>query len=643
MIIGRIGGVSPDGKTVLYDANTQEMVSLPLPILEAGLEIEKDANDDWHVVIKPEMYAVPERGENETEASYQQRVNIQKMKVDSYLEMDRFYYATRAFLPYKDYEYVARKFPYDCYQRFKANPFYLADIQKYNEETPICSVSAIDKNIVLPTFESRKNEMKYVIRHVLTRQESMGNTWMTLKVLERNVKAMLTRDGHPLFTGSVYPYVRYFDQEFVIAKLNGEKIVGLASSYDREKTIYHHISRATAMHTPFPKFNVKKTEEMTASDNQVKAVNRLLTKGGRFSILTGGPGTGKTTTLKLIVSELTKQYPGVNVHLLSPTGRAAKRIQEVFGEMDVKVSTVHRFIGFGANTLNGKILQTINAADLIIVDESSMLDLEIFKRLISLINFKRTKVILVGDVDQLPSIGAGNVLHDLIALGVHTERLTENFRSNGPVIRNGMRINSGNPVLEWTDDFQLRPYPKCVSDYFAGMNEENDIVITPYRKESRTGNTGNVNLVAQSRIFEGMQHDGKFMIGDVVIMMETNYKNGYYNGETGRLITHFANGDWLVSFEEGRSAIVTREKDMDLGYAGTVHKCQGSEYDVITIDIPEYNKFITRRMLYTAVTRAKSKVIIHSTKEILRRVIMNNPEETRNTWLGIFEPLMILD
>ena len=643
MKVGRIGGVSPDGKTVLYDANTQEMISLPLPILERGLDIEQGKDGNWHVSIPLEMYEVSPKTTAETEEAYQARVMKHKLHADSFKEMEDFYYATKDFLSYKDYEYVAKRFPNTCYQMFLKNPFYLTDIHKYNEEAPICSVPRIDSHIILPTFEARLNEMKYVCRHILEQEENAGNTWITLNDLKRKVEWRLREDGHPLLTGSVLPYLKYYDQDFIIERHNGEEVVGLMGTYEMEKSIYHNISYAVSLQTPFPAFHVNVEDGDGASPRQVEAVNNLISKGGRLSILTGGPGTGKTTTLRLIVNKITEQYPGTNIHLLSPTGRAARRIQEVFGDTQVMVSTVHKFIGFGMDRLNGNILQVINSAGLIIVDESSMLDLDIFKRLVSYVNFKKTKVILVGDVDQLPSIGAGNVLHDLISLGVYTERLTENFRSNGPVIQNSIKINNGNPILNFGANFELIPYPKCVSDYFAGMDAEAEIVITPYRKNTKMGNTTNVNLVAQARIFEGAPtNDTKFRVGDIVIMMRTNYKNGYCNGESGRLVTHFPNGDWLVSFDDGRTALVSRESDMDLGYAGTVHKCQGSEYDAITIDIPEYSHFITRRMLYTAVTRAKTKVTIHSTKKILRKVIMNNPEEVRNTWLSTFEPFMIL-
>lgn len=643
MIVGRIGGISPDGKTVLYDAQTQEMVSLPLPMLDRGVEIEKDAEGTWRIVFGENTLPISPKKEGETEESYQKRVREREKKIFELRETEKFYHATKAFLPYKDYQRVAKRFPSDCYAKYLANPFYLTDIQGHNEEAPICSVPAVDRNIILETFDDRLNEMKYVFRHVLLSEESAGNTWISIENFRRKVFYLLQKDGHPLFTGDVLPYLRYYDQDFVLKNDGSGVKVGLAVSYAREKAIYRKISEAVSRPSRYPKFCVTWKEGMVASKAQVNAVNNLIAKGGGFTILTGGPGTGKTTTLKLIVTEIGNQYPGLETYLLSPTGRAAKRIQEVFGNMPVKVSTVHRFIGFGREGLGADVTKTIEGAGLIILDEASMIDLEIFKRFIELVNFKNTKVILVGDVDQLPSIGAGNVLHDLIALGVRTERLTENFRSNGPVVQNGMKINAGDPMLIYNEHFQIVPYPKAVSDYFAGRNEDAEIVITPYRKKKTSGNTNTVNLVAQARIFEGAPMvNEKFRIGDVVIMMRTNYKNGYYNGESGRIVTHFPNGDWLVSFDDGRNVLVSREDDMDLGYAGTVHKCQGSEYDKIVIDIPEFNKFVTRRMLYTAVTRAKTDVVIHSTKEILRKVIMNNPEEVRNTWLSTFEPFMIL-
>ena len=660
MIIGRLGGVSPDGLTAVVDAQTQEMHSLPLPKVKAGMEILQDTAGDWHVVIRPEDEKDPERRPEETDSLYEERVNQHKEDLNALREADAFYYATRDFLSFRDYLYITEKFPKDCFQKYKRNPFYLADLCRGEEDAPICEIPVIDKKVILSTFEDRRNEMKYVMRHVCQCNEAAGHTWMYLSDFERRVKSLLIRDGHPLLTGSVAPYLRYYQKEFVIKGSGPEAKVGLSSSYYREEAIYRQVALALSIPSPFPKFEALK-QEGNESPMQVQVAQSVVTMGGRLCILTGGPGTGKTTTLKLIVKNLCRQYPGVNIHLLSPTGMAARRIREVFGDTEVKVSTVHKFVGFGMQHLTGGVLRTIDAAGLIIVDESSMLDLDIFQRLVSMINFKKTKLILVGDVDQLPSIGAGNVLCDLIRMGVHTQYLEENFRSNGSVIQNSRKINSGDPCLLEDEHFKIRAYPSSLSDYFSGMNAQADIVITPYRKETvsckekdtgekRKGATNRVNLVAQARIFEevdglkGLNFGKKahFRTGDLVIMMRTNYKAGYCNGEPGKIITHLPNGDWLVGFGEGRTALVSRPEDMDLGYAGTVHKSQGSEYDTVIVDIPEYSDFVTRRMLYTAVTRAKSNVIIHSTKEILRKVILNNPEESRNTWLGVFDKLLNL-
>lgn len=617
MLIGRIGGISPDGMTVLYDAQTQEMVSLPLPKVEEGVEIAQDISGDWHIVYTDGM---------------------EKEKKNRLEQAEKFYYATRSFLNYKDYNYIVLRFPTNCFQKYQQNPFFLADITKEASDLPLCDVSAIDKNIVLNTFEDRLNEMKYIMRDVLTRNESMGHTWMTLEEFQKKVSAQLDRNGHHLQTGDVLPYLRYYKQEFIIVHEAEEVVVkvGFASTYYRERTIYRQVSTAMQLTTPFPRFSVGTSE--FASEKQIEAVNHLICKGGRLCILTGGPGTGKTTTLRLLVNELSLQYNMPNIYLLSPTGRAAKRIQEVFGGEDVSVSTVHKFLGYG-HPLTARDRARISQADLIIVDESSMLDLDIFERLLALINFNHTKLILVGDVDQLPSIGAGNILHDLISLGVYTERLTENFRSNGAIIQNAVKINEGIPFLTENEEFVIQSPPKELSDFFAGMDEDADIVITPYRVDRKLGNATVINTVAQNRIFADAPYcPNPFRVGDVVLMTHTNYHQGYFNGEVGRVVAYLPSGDYMVSFED-RTLTIKDVEDMSLGYAGTVHKSQGSEYNVINICIPEYNSFITRRMLYTAVTRAKQKVVIQSTKEILRKIILNNPEQFRNTFLSTFEKI----
>ena len=176
--------------------------------------------------------------------------------------------------------------------------------------------------------------------------------------------------------------------------------------------------------------------------------------------------------------------------------------------------------------------------------------------------------------------------------------------------------------------------------YLAGvsgeLNDINRIVITPYRTTKHLGNSTEINGVVHELIHEGACSSGfshsSFECGDRVIIIQTNYDAGYFNGEPGEILRKLPDGKYVVNLYD-RTVTVQDVKDMTLGYAITVHKSQGSEYDVCDICIPEYSEFITRRMLYTAITRAKTRIRLWTDKETLRRIILNNPDTDRKTFM----------
>lgn len=608
--IGRIGGQSANGEVILYDKNNGNVLQIPSAWYPIGTKLHMDKEGNWKAA-----------------KSSEQDEFTQKLVEQS----EKFYYATKEWLPYRAYQRVRSIFPDSCYDKFVANPYYLLDVT-YEGGSPVTTFPNVDSHIVLASFADRMKEMKKALIYVLERNEDCGHTLMKYEDLEQNVKSLLRHDGHPLLTGNVSAYLAYYQELFYFE--NG--LVALRSTYEKEEFIYKRIKYANSLQTPYPQFTHVENEDFSTEQNL--AIKNLVLKGGHFCILTGGPGTGKTTILKCLVDELKASYSDTNIYLLSPTGKAARRIREVFGFRDISISTIHKFLGYG-HKLTPKERAVIRNAGMLIIDESSMLDLQIFYKLISLIDFERTKIVLVGDVDQLPSIGAGNILADLINIGVHTEHLSANFRSHGSIVDNAIAINKGCLELKEDDQFKIIETPVMLQNLVAGLTET-DIVITPYRVEFFAGSTQEcvgsseiVNRIAQRR-FLGRETKS-INVGDRIIMNKTNYAAGYCNGETGVVLSKLPNGDYYIGFGD-RELTVKNPEHISLGYAITVHKSQGSEYANGVICIPPHSDFVTKRMLYTAVTRCKQFVTIQGSREDIRRVIMNNNDEKRMTFLGTF-------
>lgn len=363
------------------------------------------------------------------------------------------------------------------------------------------------------------------------------------------------------------------------------------------------------------------------------------------SCITGGPGSGKTTVVKGIIDLLEKE--GKRVVLCAPTGRAAKRLSTLTG---CHATTIHSLLGYRQG--EGYHTKKIDA-DVLIIDEGSMMEQVLFNHLIQAIP-PGTKVILVGDADQLPAIGAGDVLRDLIASGrVPVAHLNENFRqSEGSLIASGAQaINQGEmPLSDPKRDFMIIPEPtvarihdKILSLVAEELSRERGIaptdilVVTP----QQIGKLGarQLNIDLQERVNpEGpaLRRGATTMrLGDPVMQTANSRERGVYNGEVGRITEVDPSQQTLeVTFSDGRKSVYARSElsELALAYATTVHKLQGSEAKNIIIPVTMAHKpMLYRNLLYTGVSRATDLCILVGEEEAIRYAVENVPASVRNS------------
>jgi exodeoxyribonuclease V alpha subunit len=398
---------------------------------------------------------------------------------------------------------------------------------------------------------------------------------------------------------------------------------------------------------------VQKQLDITLAPKQIDAVKRAV--ADKVLVITGGPGTGKTTIVNAILKIFVKS--GVKLLLAAPTGRAAKRMSEATG---YEAKTIHRLLeysiqkgGFQKND------QTPLKCDLLIVDEASMIDTILMYHLLKAIP-PRATFILVGDVNQLPSVGAGNVLHDIIASGaVPVMELNEIFRQarESLIIVNAHKINQGlmpafKPSGHKLADFYFieQEEPEKVLGIILELVKEripkrfefdpiDDIqVLTPMHKG--IVGAGNLNLELQKALNPGpdsLSRGGKnFRINDKVMQIQNNYEKEVFNGDLGRIIKIDLEAQEVIIDFDGKQ-VAYDYSDLDEvvpAYAISIHKSQGSEYPAVVIPILlQHYVLLQRNLIYTAVTRGKKLVVMVGSKKALAIGIGNDKTKKRFTHL----------
>ncbi|MGL4789805.1 MAG: SF1B family DNA helicase RecD2, partial [Anaerotignaceae bacterium] len=420
--------------------------------------------------------------------------------------------------------------------------------------------------------------------------------------------------------------------------------------------------------------NLEAKENISLATAQRQAVIEAMTEG--VLVITGGPGTGKTTTINTIIQLLEKD--GKEVVLCAPTGRAAKRMTEATGK---PAQTIHRILGIKTMSEDSRNQQFQKdedepiEADVIIIDESSMVDILLMNSLLKAVA-SGTRLILVGDVDQLPSVGAGNVLKDIIkSQVVKVVKLNEIFRQaqESAIITNAHRINQGltpeinqkakdfffvkrgtiDDVTTAIQDLLIKRLPN-----FTGCDPLSEMqVLTPMRK----GPLGvqELNKVLQATLNppdrykkEKEYRTNIFRQGDKVMQIKNNYNLawrminsrgkvieedlGVFNGDCGIVLDINEGAEELTVVFDDRHVKYdfTQLDELELAYAVTIHKSQGSEYPVVIMPVHSGPPMLlSRNLLYTAVTRAKNLVVLVGIQETMNRMVNNNREFNRHSSL----------
>ncbi len=575
---------------------------------------------------------------------------------------------------------IYTKYGQEMYRIIKENPYKLAD-----------DISGVGFKIADEIAEragiSRDSDfrIKSAIQYVLSTAGANGHACLPVEELEKMSSELLILQGIDM---DKYLMDMQLDKRIVIKKKEDEsgqirQMVYSSNYYYTELNIASMLSELN-IRDNIPKdrilkklSNIESATGIGLDELQKQAVIEAVNSG--IMIITGGPGTGKTTTINTIIKMFESE--GMEIMLGAPTGRAAKRMTEATG---TPAQTIHRMLELNGvpdetNTVAmrfEKNEQNPLEADAIIIDEMSMVDMFLMHALLKAVSVG-TRLILVGDVNQLPSVGPGNVLKDIILSNLfNVVMLTKIFRqeNQSDIVINAHKINAGedvnlsnnskdflfvkrleaNQVIAATMTLVKEKLPKYVG---SDINEVQ--VLTPMRK----GVLGveNLNVVLQQylnpkddRKREYESNSGVFREGDKVMQIKNNYQMeweirtsrgvvtehgvGVFNGDTGiiKTINNYME-NMEVEFDDGKRVLYSFKQldELELAYAVTIHKSQGSEYPAVVLPLLTGPRLLmNRNLLYTAVTRAKKCVTIVGTNEAVLDMIRNVNEQQRYSGLS---------
>ncbi len=535
----------------------------------------------------------------------------------------------------------------------------------------------IAQNIGIP--KDSEYRVRAGILHALNNAvEKTGNTYLPKVMLLSQAEAILELERNEyseLYDNALQSLT--LDKTVIINWKNNTEIVIPSKYYYYENTVAQKLALLNSTQV-IEKQEVddeiaffEQKNHIVFHEEQKEAIKNAINSG--VSVITGGPGTGKTTIIKCII-DIVKQNKK-RFMLLAPTGRASKRMSDSTGE---EAKTIHRALEVASGDLANISRFVYNEnnnfkTDVVIVDEVSMVDVALMSHLCKALP-RDCKLILVGDKDQLPSVGAGNVLDDIIKSGIITvTMLTKIYRQSDDslIITNAHLINSGKmPLIDNSSkdfffeektsidsikqsivDLVVKRLPK-----FTGLDPIAIQVLAPLK--AGVCGIDNLNRCLQEAInppsiskMELAVGNSIFRVGDKVMQTTNNYNlvwkklndfieeegEGVFNGDIGYIeLIDYQTGEVVVDFEDGRRCLYPRTdiNQLSLAYAITIHKSQGSEFDVVILPaIAGPSMILTRNLIYTAVTRAKKMVVIVGEQKNLKRMVANNYTVQRFTLL----------
>ena len=538
----------------------------------------------------------------------------------------------------------------------KAKPYEIGDFVDLPFQ--ICDCIAKENGIKYDDI----TRIKALILNVIKRcYYSGGDMYVPLERVFRGVeytaKNLSAFPGNPISCGLIVAALGEMKKIVSEVKLNNDMTdipdirYYLKRAFFDEKSVADNVKRLQRCRT---NLNIESECAATIAENKLgikysdtqKSCFKFLESSG-IKIITGGPGTGKSTVINGLIYAYTAVYPDNSIGIMAPTGRAAQRISEITGR---EAGTIHRSLNIlpYGNDMLDSAYDADYPADLIIVDEASMVDTSLMALLLKSLK-SSSLVIFCGDIDQLPSVGAGNVLHELIASQkIETVQLDTNFRQKdkSTIIDNALKVNAGEIDLNTDVSFQIiecdseEEIKRVVTKEFINIYDTNHPYDIQVLSSTRKGQAGIYSLnksiqnIINDRKTVTAHANSKFRLKDKIMTTHNNYDIGYFNGDVG-IIDDADEENVYVKFLKEEIAIPKKcVQDMELAYACTIHKSQGSEYDTVIIALPAQPSVMLRRnLIYTAITRAKQRILIVAQKGCINQSIITAVDNCRKSAL----------